>query len=394
MMQQSKHVAAAGACHSLNPFTAGLLSTWRFERVHGCCALLHFAGLAPNAAPDANSDTFPNFIATPGTFTDLAVLSNDGDPDADALSIVLVAPPPLLTTLGAQVTVTASNTLRYTVPAAGLAVGVGQYVDRFSYTASDGRGGFDSTTVAVTGECWRASHQAAALMSALDSVMDRSPALQFNPFVATLCGSGAIRGGVAAVVMHTVERMIVNVLTVGASCTHPHVSAVPVSYGEASQLSLLYLRGVYCKCCISQPAVIFACCCRAVPCAAVIVGNRAPVLAPVVTKTKRDTAVSVTPSFADPDGDPLASLSLVSVVGPSGLTVVCTTSSSCVLASGDGSVRVDGSGAGSSITWSPATNGLPAVSGSVVITYTATDSRGAQATGTVTINCESCWIQI
>ena len=42
--------------------------------------------------------------------------------------------------------------LVYTVPAAGLSVTAGQYTNRFSYSISDGKGGFDSTSVTVAGE--------------------------------------------------------------------------------------------------------------------------------------------------------------------------------------------------------------------------------------------------
>jgi hypothetical protein len=79
------------------------------------------------------------------------VLSNDVDADGNQLTVILGSPP-LLTSLGAQVTVQ-NGKLRYAIPAAGLSVAASAGTDRFSYTASDGRGGFSSTTVAVTCEC-------------------------------------------------------------------------------------------------------------------------------------------------------------------------------------------------------------------------------------------------
>jgi hypothetical protein len=79
------------------------------------------------------------------------ILSNDFDVNDDQLAPTL-ASPTLQTSLGAQVTVQ-NGKLRYAIPAAGLTVAAGVNTDTFSYTISDGRGGFSSTTVAVTCEC-------------------------------------------------------------------------------------------------------------------------------------------------------------------------------------------------------------------------------------------------
>jgi hypothetical protein len=72
------------------------------------------------------------------------------------------------------------------------------------------------------------------------------------------------------------------------------------------------------------------------------------------------------------------------------LSVCQSPSGPCSVGTGEGSDSVVGSGAGSTIVWTPDSgSSLVAMYGSVVITYAATDSRGAQGTGTLTINCRS-----
>ncbi len=91
---------------------------------------------AANRNPDAINDTATTTAATPVT---IAVLGNDVDPDGDALSV---------TGVGAAANGTlvrnANNTVTYT-PYAGFSG-----TDSFTYSVSDGRGGSDTATVAVT----------------------------------------------------------------------------------------------------------------------------------------------------------------------------------------------------------------------------------------------------
>jgi outer membrane protein OmpA-like peptidoglycan-associated protein len=87
---------------------------------------------ALNHPPVARDDTFQ----VRQQFTNLDVLANDDDPDGDSLSIVAVTQP-----LNGSVTINADGkALRYTMPFSFSRT-------NFTYTISDGRGGFATATV-------------------------------------------------------------------------------------------------------------------------------------------------------------------------------------------------------------------------------------------------------
>jgi VCBS repeat-containing protein len=89
-----------------------------------------------NDAPDAVNDSA---TTAEDTAVDIAVLANDTDPDGDTLTVASVTQG----TRGA-VTVTADGTVKYT-PNPNF-----HGTDSFTYTVSDGNGGSDTATVAVT----------------------------------------------------------------------------------------------------------------------------------------------------------------------------------------------------------------------------------------------------
>lgn len=89
-----------------------------------------------NRAPIASNDSATTEKDTSVT---IDVLSNDSDADGDALTVVLVATP-----AHGSATVNADNTVTYT-PAVGYSGS-----DSLSYSVSDGKGGTDTATVAVT----------------------------------------------------------------------------------------------------------------------------------------------------------------------------------------------------------------------------------------------------
>jgi hypothetical protein len=93
-------------------------------------------GGAANRAPRANADDAATFTGTPVV---IAVLANDDDPDGDPIVVSAATQP-------ASGTVTFVGGLDVTyAPAAGFTGS-----DAFSYTISDGRGGFATATVIVT----------------------------------------------------------------------------------------------------------------------------------------------------------------------------------------------------------------------------------------------------
>ncbi|MHA6316122.1 Ig-like domain-containing protein, partial [Altererythrobacter sp. CAU 1778] len=94
-----------------------------------------FTWTVTNPAPVAANDTLTTAEDTPAT---VAVLANDNDPDGDALTVVSA------TAANGTVTINADGTLSYT-PDANF-----NGTDTITYTISDGNGGFDSATVAVT----------------------------------------------------------------------------------------------------------------------------------------------------------------------------------------------------------------------------------------------------
>ena len=89
-----------------------------------------------NDAPDAVNDSATTAEDTPVTIT---VLSNDSDPDGDALSVSSVTQP-----LHGTVAINPNGTVTYT-PAANY-----NGPDSFTYTISDGHGGTDTATVNLT----------------------------------------------------------------------------------------------------------------------------------------------------------------------------------------------------------------------------------------------------
>ncbi|MEM9342041.1 MAG: Ig-like domain-containing protein [Pseudomonadota bacterium] len=89
----------------------------------------------PNTAPDAVNDTAGTGFETPVT---ISVLANDTDDDGDALSITDV-------TQGANGSVVIDGASVVYTPDAGF-----EGDDSFTYTISDGNGGTDTATVAVT----------------------------------------------------------------------------------------------------------------------------------------------------------------------------------------------------------------------------------------------------
>jgi hypothetical protein len=89
-----------------------------------------------------------------------------------------------------------------------------------------------------------------------------------------------------------------------------------------------------------------------------------------------------------------AAISFLSAVGPSGvITSTCSqpTTGPCPLAAGEGSVSITTLVNGSTIVWTPTNgNSQVAMTGNIVIVYAATDNRGAQTFGTLTINRKWC----
>jgi hypothetical protein len=91
---------------------------------------------APNRAPDAVNDSATTQRNTPVA---IPVLANDTDPDGDPLAVTGASDPP-----HGSAAVNQNGTITYT-PDAGYTGG-----DSFTYSISDGRGGTDTATVAVT----------------------------------------------------------------------------------------------------------------------------------------------------------------------------------------------------------------------------------------------------
>jgi hypothetical protein len=115
-----------------------LVGFW-FDEVRLTNVLLAGPDSQPNVCnrpPDAVNDAATTAMNTPVT---IAVLANDTDPDGDALAITAVGDSPH-GAAGAN----ANGTVTYT-PDAGFFG-----ADSFTYTVSDGRGGSDTATVAVT----------------------------------------------------------------------------------------------------------------------------------------------------------------------------------------------------------------------------------------------------
>ena len=90
-----------------------------------------------NNPPDAKDDSASTSANTPIT---IAVLANDTDADGDALTITAVTP----STAGGSTQITPDGRVTYTPPPAFSGS------DRFTYSISDGRGGSDSASVAVS----------------------------------------------------------------------------------------------------------------------------------------------------------------------------------------------------------------------------------------------------
>ncbi|WP_083392658.1 Hint domain-containing protein [Rhodobacter xanthinilyticus] len=89
-----------------------------------------------NSAPDARNDVASTDFNSAVT---IAVLKNDTDPNCDKLTVTKVTDP-----LGGTASINADGTVTFT-PDAGF-VGT----TSFSYTISDGKGGYDTATVSVT----------------------------------------------------------------------------------------------------------------------------------------------------------------------------------------------------------------------------------------------------
>ena len=99
----------------------------------------HIEVLLANSAPTTAGDAY-----TPGQDTPLdvgapGVLGNDKDPDGDTLTVALASAP-----AHGSVTLNADGSFRYT-PDTG-----GSGSDSFSYTVSDGQGGWNVGTVSLT----------------------------------------------------------------------------------------------------------------------------------------------------------------------------------------------------------------------------------------------------
>ncbi len=96
-----------------------------------------WVNIFPNTPPVANDDAA---LTQPGTAVDIAVLTNDTDPDGDALTVAAITTPPANGT--AQII--GGQTVRYT-PNAGFTG-----TDTFRYRADDGLGGTDDALVRVS----------------------------------------------------------------------------------------------------------------------------------------------------------------------------------------------------------------------------------------------------
>jgi VCBS repeat-containing protein len=94
-----------------------------------------------NQAPTAVADSLTTTADSAASFTSAFLLSNDSDPDGDALTVTSVASS---TTNGGTVTSGAAGSWTYT-PAAGFAG-----TDSFTYVVNDGRDGTSTGTVSVT----------------------------------------------------------------------------------------------------------------------------------------------------------------------------------------------------------------------------------------------------
>jgi hypothetical protein len=92
-----------------------------------------------NSVPVARSDEASTSL---GTAVAIPVLSNDSDPDADALEVVSAGP-----ASGGEVTSSGSGAIVYAPSGAFCGE------DRFDYTVSDGRGGFATASVSVIVAC-------------------------------------------------------------------------------------------------------------------------------------------------------------------------------------------------------------------------------------------------
>ena len=97
------------------------------------------SGTPGNNAPDTSDDTAATDEDTPVTISALDLLSNDSDPDGNDLNITSVG-----SSANGTAVLNADGTITYS-PNADFS-GTGS----FTYTVSDGNGGFDTATVTVT----------------------------------------------------------------------------------------------------------------------------------------------------------------------------------------------------------------------------------------------------
>ena len=95
--------------------------------------------LLANNAPTANADAYNTDVNSPLSVTGVGMLTNDRDPDGDQMTAVLASGP-----AHGTVTIDSDGSFRYT-PTAGFTGS-----DSFSYTVSDGHGGWNVGTVAIT----------------------------------------------------------------------------------------------------------------------------------------------------------------------------------------------------------------------------------------------------
>ena len=280
---------------------------------------------APNAVDDAVSTAFN----TPVT---IAVLGNDTDPNLpnDTLSVTSVSQGS-----GGAVAINANGTVTY-APGSTFSG-----VDTFTYSISDAAGLADSATVTVTvapappanrnpvaaNDSAVTNINTAVTISVLANDSDADgDALTVSGVSNVVNGSAVVLAGAASVRFTP---------AIGVSGTGSFTYAVSDGRGGTASASVT-----------------------------VAIVNRAPVAGADAAATTQDTAVTITNLLAndsDPDGD---ALSITAVAPGTGGSVART---------------------GNSVTFTPTAGFI----GNATFTYTVSDTRGASATGNVTVSVTS-----
>jgi large repetitive protein len=289
---------------------------------NGGTTSISFVWTIANPAPTASNDSASTTEDAPVT---IAVLTNDNDPDGDALTVITASAP------NGTVLINPDGTITYT-PAANF-----NGTDIITYAISDGNGGTATATVSVTVTAANDAPVATPLPARtnVDSAVVSVPiAGNFTDldgdtlsFSATGLPTGLTIDPVTGVISGTIAPAASQGGTGGI-----YSVTVTASDGNGAAVSTSFNWTV-----TNPPPVA--------------VNDNA------ITNEDTPVAISVLTNDSDPDGDPLS----------------VTTASA-----GNGSVSI---GAGGVLTYTPAAN----FNGTDIITYTISDGNGGTSTATVTV---------